>query len=152
MPTDGKTEVFGRGANDAKGSVACQITAFLDLTKQDILKDGDVHMLHDVGEEREPKIEVVVSSQKLTPGIGYGDGMATFVESLDWTPQYILTGEPTERYQALLHKGSIIIVVDSTGETAHSSVPDLGRNAILQIIDFLPKLLKLDEETPVDDA
>lgn len=78
--------------------------------------------------------------------------MATFVESLDWTPQYILTGEPTESYQASLHKGSINIVVNSTGETAHSSVPDLGRNAILQIMDFLPKLLKLDKEFPVDDV
>lgn len=90
-------------------------------------------MLYDVGEEE------------------YGDGMHTFVSNLTWTPQYILTGEPTESYQATGHKGSINIIVNSTGETAHSSVPQYGRNAILQLFDFIPKLLNLQSEFPYDD-
>lgn len=43
------------------------------------------------------------------------------------------------------------MVINSTGETAHSSVPQYGRNALLQIIDFIPKLLALEEDFPVDD-
>lgn len=106
--------------------------AYLALKDEGILKEGDVCLLYDVGEER------------------YGDGMATFVESLDWTPQYIITGEPTEGYQATGHKGSINMVVNSTGLTSHSSVPQYGRNAILQLFDYIPKLLNIQPKFPVD--
>lgn len=100
--------------------------------EEGVLKEGDVCLLYDVGEER------------------YGDGMAAFVESLDWTPKYILTGEPTESYQATGHKGSINMVVNSTGLTSHSSVPQYGRNAILQLFDYIPKLLNIQPKFPVD--
>lgn len=80
----------------------------------------------------------------------YGDGMSTFVESLDWTPKYILTGEPTESFQATGHKGSINMIINSTGLTSHSSVPQYGRNAILQLFDYIPKLLALQKDFPVD--
>ena len=80
----------------------------------------------------------------------YGDGMRTFVEALTWTPEFIMTGEPTESYQATGHKGSININVTAIGETAQSSVPQYGRNAILEIMDYLPRLLNLQYSFPVD--
>ncbi|KAK3672947.1 hypothetical protein LTR78_007057 [Recurvomyces mirabilis] len=131
-PSDNDTDIFGRGANDAKGSIAAQVIAFLELQDAGVLRDGDVCLLYDVGEER------------------YGDGMQTFVDSLTWKPEFIMTGEPTESFQATGHKGSININVTAIGETAHSSVPQYGRNAILEIMDFLPKLLDLTSTFPLD--
>lgn len=114
-PSDNDTDVFGRGANDAKGSIACQVTAFLELREAGVLKEGDVCLMYDVGEEE------------------YGDGMRTFVEALTWKPEFIMTGEPTESYQATGHKGSININVTSIGETAHSSVPVCNFRSIIPI-------------------
>ncbi|KAK3707276.1 hypothetical protein LTR37_012277 [Vermiconidia calcicola] len=131
-PSDNDTDVFGRGANDAKGSLACQVTAFLELREAGILREGDVCLMYTVGEE------------------AYGDGIRTFVEALTWKPEFIMSGEPTESYQATGHKGSININVTAIGETAHSSVPQYGRNAILDIMDFLPRLLNLTSIFPID--
>ncbi|KAL5450539.1 hypothetical protein PMIN05_000796 [Paraphaeosphaeria minitans] len=119
-PTDNDTDVCGRGANDAKGSIACQVTASLELKDAGVIKEGDVCLMYDVGEEQ------------------YGDGMRTFVDSLTYTPEWILTGEPTESFQATGHKGSININVTAIGDTAHSSVPQYGRNAILELMNFIP--------------
>lgn len=71
-PSENNTDVFGRGANDAKGSIACQITAFLELRDAGLLQEGDVCLMYDVGEEQ------------------YGDGMRTFVDSLTYTPEWIM--------------------------------------------------------------
>ncbi|KAK7193716.1 hypothetical protein PSPO01_00389 [Paraphaeosphaeria sporulosa] len=132
-PHDNDTDVFGRGANDAKGSIACQVTAFLELKDAGVIKEGDVCLMYDVGEEQ------------------YGDGMRTFVDSLTYTPEWILTGEPTESFQATGHKGSININVTAIGDTAHSSVPQYGRNAILELMNFIPSLLNLTSIFPYDD-
>jgi acetylornithine deacetylase len=106
--------------------------AFQELREAGVLKEGDVCLMYDVGEEE------------------YGDGIQTFVDALTWKPEFIMTGEPTESYQATGHKGSININVTAIGETAHSSVPQYGRNAILEIMDFLPRLLNLTSVFPVD--
>lgn len=98
-----------------------------------MIQEGDVCLLYNVGEEL------------------YGDGIRTFVDSLTYTPEFILTGEPTESYQATGHKGSININVTAIGETSHSSVPQYGHNAILEIMDFLPRLLNLTSIFPYDD-
>lgn len=112
--------------------MACQIIAFLELREAGVLNEGDVCLLYGVGEEQ------------------YGDGMRTFVEALTWKPEFIMTGEPTESYQATGHKGSININVTAIGETAHSSVPQYGRNAILEIMDYIPRLLNLTSIFPID--
>ncbi|ORY02545.1 hypothetical protein BCR34DRAFT_493038, partial [Clohesyomyces aquaticus] len=132
-PSDNNTDIFGRGANDAKGSIAYQVTAFLKLRDAGAINEGDVYLMYDVGEER------------------YGDGIRTFVDSLTYTPEWILTGEPTESFQTTGHKGSININVTAVGEPAHSSVPQYGRNAILELMNFLPQLLNLTSIFPYDD-
>lgn len=43
--------IYGRGSNDAKGSVATQIQAVEELRKAGKVSDGDVAMLFVVGEE-----------------------------------------------------------------------------------------------------
>jgi len=46
--------IYGRGSNDAKGSVATQIQAVEELRKSGKISDGDVAMLFVVGEEVHP--------------------------------------------------------------------------------------------------
>ncbi|KAF1970276.1 hypothetical protein BU23DRAFT_474633, partial [Bimuria novae-zelandiae CBS 107.79] len=109
-----------------------QVTAFLELRDAGVLKEGNVCLMYNVGEEQ------------------YGDGMRTFVDSLTYTPEWIMTGEPTESFQATGHKGSININVTAVGDTAHSSVPQYGQNAILEIMN-LPRLLNLTSIFPYDE-
>jgi acetylornithine deacetylase len=43
--------IYGRGSNDAKGSVATQIQAVEELRKSGKIGDGDIGLLYVVGEE-----------------------------------------------------------------------------------------------------
>ncbi|KAJ2955386.1 hypothetical protein NQZ79_g8608 [Umbelopsis isabellina] len=83
-PSEDNENVYGRGANDAKGQIAVQLFAIEQLRKANKLQEGDLAILWDVGEEE------------------YADGFSFYL--------------------------------NSTGQTAHSSVPQLGRNAIVQLI------------------
>jgi acetylornithine deacetylase/succinyl-diaminopimelate desuccinylase-like protein len=85
-PSDDNENVYGRGANDAKGQIAVQLFAIEQLRKANKLQEGDLAILWDVGEEE------------------YADGI-TAANSLNITPIWSITGEPTESYQATGHKG-----------------------------------------------
>jgi acetylornithine deacetylase len=54
--------IYGRGSNDAKGSVATQIQAVEELRKAGKVSDGDVAMLFVVGEEVFPTPAHFISS------------------------------------------------------------------------------------------
>jgi hypothetical protein len=54
--------IYGRGSNDAKGSVATQIQAVEELRKAGKVSDGDVAMLFVVGEEVNPFPESLLNS------------------------------------------------------------------------------------------
>jgi acetylornithine deacetylase len=43
--------IYGRGSNDAKGSIATQIQAVEELRQSGKISDGDVGLLYVVGEE-----------------------------------------------------------------------------------------------------
>lgn len=43
--------IYGRGSNDAKGSVATQIQAVEELRQSGKITDGDIGLLYVVGEE-----------------------------------------------------------------------------------------------------
>jgi acetylornithine deacetylase len=43
--------IYGRGSNDAKGSVATQIQAVEELRQSGKIADGDIGLLYVVGEE-----------------------------------------------------------------------------------------------------
>lgn len=45
------SKIYGRGSNDAKGSVATQIQAVEELRKAGKVGDGDIGLLFVVGEE-----------------------------------------------------------------------------------------------------
>lgn len=120
------TEIRGRGACDAKGSVATQIIAYLDLVNQGKLKEGDVAMLFVVGEETK------------------GFGMRKVSESLGAYWDAAIFGEPTENKLGIGHKGIVAFEVVVQGKASHSGYPELGISATEILIPILDKLQKLE--------
>lgn len=110
--------IHGRGSNDAKGSIASQITAVQELISEEIISEGDVSLLFVVGEE-------------VT-----GDGMKA-ANSLGLVWKSVIFGEPTENKLAVGHKGIVMFDVIAEGKAAHSGYPQLGVNANGNLISAL---------------
>lgn len=113
--------IYGRGSNDAKGSVASQIIAVQELITEEVISEGDVSLLFVVGEER------------------LGDGMKT-ANSLGPKWRAVIFGEPTENKLAVGHKGIVMFDVIAKGKASHSGYPQLGVNANSHLIEALYKI------------
>ncbi|KAJ3030607.1 hypothetical protein HDV00_008769 [Rhizophlyctis rosea] len=116
-----ETRVLGRGACDAKGSVASQIIAIHELLKEGKIKEEDVALLYVAGEE--------------TDHIGMIQA-----NSLPLSTSYLVVGEPTELRLALGHKGVLKADIKVQGRAGHSGYPHVGRNAIDALVDILAAL------------
>ncbi|ODQ83148.1 hypothetical protein BABINDRAFT_81614 [Babjeviella inositovora NRRL Y-12698] len=119
-------KIYGRGTCDAKGSVASQIVAYLDLVKDGTFQEGDASLLFVVGEEVD------------------GSGMVTVSRALNTTWESVIFGEPTELKLGVGHKGNYYFSLHSQGKASHSGYPELGVNANTQLIRVLNRLLDLD--------
>lgn len=128
---DGK--VYGRGTADMKAGVAAGLYTLLDFIEEKTEFPGEIWFIGTVGEE--------VGMQ----------GALDLVEGhhLD-NVNAIIIPEPTKRdgeNQAIFaSKGSIMYTITSTGKTAHSSMPDLGINAIEPLAEYIIKVQKLFDE------
>lgn len=118
----------GRGAADAKGIAAAQMTA-----AQALAADGErrVGLLFVVGEE------------------GPSDG-ARAAAALEPKGRYVINGEPTGNRLALGTKGSIRLELTTRGRTAHSAYPEEGDSAIVRMLDALQQVRAL--QFPADDV
>jgi acetylornithine deacetylase len=119
-------QIWGRGACDTKGIIACMIKAV-----EAMLESGErgFGLLFVVGEER-------------TSAGAYRAAQ---------TPRgsrYIINGEPTGNRLALGSKGSLRYEVVATGKMAHSAYPELGDSAIHKLIDVLAEMRRIP--LPVD--
>lgn len=133
-PIDGSTSnsidssnllISGRGSVDAKGSVASQVFAALEILQEN--PGSSLGLLFVVGEETG------------------GDGMKYFSASmLNTSPpsfRTVIFGEPTELALVSGHKGMLGFEVVAHGQAAHSGYPWLGRSAVSAI---LPALSRVD--------
>ncbi|KAF7597448.1 hypothetical protein BBP40_003695 [Aspergillus hancockii] len=118
--------ISGRGSVDAKGSVAAQIFATLDILDQN--PKAPLGLLFVVGEETG------------------GDGMRAFSESsLNPAPSAfhtVIFGEPTDLALVSGHKGMLGFDIIAKGHAAHSGYPWLGQSAVSAI---LPALSRVDQ-------
>ncbi|HFI0272617.1 TPA: ArgE/DapE family deacylase [Streptococcus suis] len=104
--------LWGRGASDMKSGLAALVLAMVALHEsQDY--SGTIRLLATVGEE------VGEYGSKQLTKLGY-------VNDLDG----MLIGEPCNIGIIYAHKGSLNYKVTSKGTAAHSSMPELGNNAI----------------------
>jgi len=109
--------VWGRGAMDIKGPLACQVYAPAVLRAAGVTPPGDVVVTAVVMEE-----------------IG-GVGAQFLAESL--RPDMAVVGEATACRVARGHRGRVQMEVRFTGRGAHASVPEIGRNPHYAAARFL---------------
>ena len=113
--------LVGRGACDAKASLAAQTVALEELAREG---SGEVGLLVLVGEER-------------------GSDGALAANRRPHLARYLIGGEPTGSRFVAGSKGCLRIEVEARGVSGHSSLPETGRSAVDPLLDFLNDLREL---------
>jgi acetylornithine deacetylase/succinyl-diaminopimelate desuccinylase len=115
--------IFGRGAVDMKGALACMLTAMLALKRSGAKLKGDVVFAGVIGEEeRSEGTEYIVKSGLKTDGA--------------------IVGEPSNYEYAIGHRGLEWLEIVIKGKAAHGGVPHLGVNAIEKAAVLINKIKK----------
>ncbi|MCA1615217.1 MAG: M20/M25/M40 family metallo-hydrolase [Acidobacteria bacterium] len=112
--------IRGRGACDAKGIIAAQITAAERLRAEGV---GGVGLLFTVDEE--------LGSH----GARAADGHAWARDC-----RFLVNGEPTDNLLATGTKGSLRLRLTADGRAAHSAYPEHGESAVEKLLDVLADL------------
>jgi succinyl-diaminopimelate desuccinylase len=125
-PFEGKVmdgKIFGRGSSDMKGGLAAMICASIQAF-QEGTPEGGIRLILTAGEELgcQGVQHLVNTHNKL------GEARA------------LIVGEPTANLPAIGHKGALYINVSTSGVTAHSSMPELGDNAIYKAARAISKI------------
>jgi acetylornithine deacetylase len=108
--------VFGRGACDAKGIIAAQVTAAERLRAAG---ETAIALLYLVGEERGSD-GARVANQRAPEGV-----------------RFLINGEPTDNRLGAATRGLLRVRLHAKGRAAHSSFPELGDSAIDKLLDAL---------------
>lgn len=116
-PTEDDEKIYGRGACDAKGIIAAQITAAEKLRKEGI---EDIGLLYTVEEERSSTGAKAANTHPLAAKC-----------------EYMINGEPTDNDLAIGSKGTFRLKLHTRGKAAHSAYPEEGDSAIEKLLDVL---------------
>jgi succinyl-diaminopimelate desuccinylase len=108
---DGK--IWGRGSSDMKGGLAAMILASI-MAFRESPPEGGIRLIFSAAEELGCIGIQQLSETLKDPGKASG----------------IIVGEPTSNHPYIGHKGALYINAVTSGVTAHSSMPQLGDNAI----------------------
>lgn len=116
-------KLYGRGSTDMKSGLAAMSISLIELKKLGLPKKGKLKLIATVGEE----IGELGAKQLTKEG---------YVDDID----ALVIGEPTNYNLMYTHNGSIDYTVVSHGKSAHSSMPQLGINAIHHLNKFIDKV------------
>ncbi len=122
--------VRGLGTADMKGGCAAMLEAWLALAMLAEEQRPALGLLLVVGEEEN------------------GDGSARFLQ--EHRPEWVVIGEPTSMRPAFSHFGYMEVALVTQGRRIHSSLPELGHNAIESMLRVLLQLERsplFDQET-----
>jgi acetylornithine deacetylase len=119
--------VRGLGSADMKGGCAAMVEAWLALATLPEDQRPSLGLLLVVGEEEN------------------GDGSIRFLQ--DHCPEWVVIGEPTSMLPAFRHYGYMEVALVTQGRRIHSSLPELGHNAIESMLRVLLQL----ERSPMFD-
>jgi acetylornithine deacetylase len=109
--------IYGRGACDAKGIIAAQITAAEQLRAEGV---NEVGLLFTVDEEAGSEGARIANANPPASEC-----------------EYLINGEPTDNKLASATKGSLRLTLKATGRSAHSAYPEQGDSAIEKLLDVL---------------
>ena len=117
---DGK--LFGRGSSDMKAGVAAFIAAAIAQAKRKRLRRG-MTLVITAGEETGCQ------------------GAFHLAEIGALGPaELLIVAEPSSNLPIIAHKGSVRLRISAKGRTAHSSMPELGDNAIYKIAEWIRRV------------
>jgi succinyl-diaminopimelate desuccinylase len=119
--TDGD-RLYGRGSTDMKSGIAAFIVAALELAPE-LARGPGLVLVITAGEE-----------------IGCEGAKYLADHSLLGRAGAIVVAEPTANYPYIGHKGLAWFEVETSGVTAHGSMPELGDNAIVKMAHVIDDL------------
>jgi len=123
-PTESDKKIYGRGSCDAKGIIASEITAAENLRKEGFENIG---LLFTVDEEESGKGSKAANNLPIREKC-----------------KFLINGEPTDLDLAIGSKGSLRMLVKTSGKAAHSAYPEMGDSAIEKMLDVLHDILNAD--------
>ena len=137
QPTIRDGRLFGRGACDMKGSLACALAAAELLP---------------ISEQRSPIYFIVTADEEIGMiGARHVDRESKLFDEMVATDTIGIVGEPTGLQVIHAHKGGLAIRIIARGRSAHSSSRD-GLNANHQLIPLLPLLLEIQQQCETDSS
>lgn len=118
MPSSEDAEyIYGRGSCDAKGIIAAQVYAAERLRANGL---NNVGFLFTVDEELSSAGAQVANDHPLARAC-----------------RFLINGEPTDNRLATGTKGSLRLIITTSGRAAHSAYPEAGDSAIEKLLDVL---------------
>ncbi|MBM1107781.1 M20 family metallopeptidase [Aurantibacter crassamenti] len=127
-------KLYGRGSTDMKAGVAAMIVAAIETYRYDSPKGG-IKLVFTADEE----LGCNGAQHLCQSGYDLGEASAMVV------------GEPTGNLPFIGHKGGLYLNAYTKGITAHSSMPELGDNAIYKASRAIVKIEDLKFEAPKDE-
>ena len=115
--------IWGRGAADMKSGLAAMLVAMAALKQSNVSLPGDLVLAAVVGEE----VDCAGSKRFLAER-----GM----DNVGW----LVISEPTANDFVVAHRGALWVEATTYGKTAHGSMPHLGVNAILGMMEFIHRV------------
>lgn len=131
-----ENRLYGRGAVDMKGAIACFIAA-----------------LNQVLSQVTGSVSLVLTADEEGLAINGTRQVVQWMKDNQQCPDFCLVGEPTnsatEKYLKIGRRGSLNIDITSHGLQGHVAYPEKALNPIHSLVSFLQELLKdpLDEGT-----
>ena len=118
---DGK--LFGRGASDMKAGVAAFVTATMAQIESGVALKRGIALVITAGEETGCQGAFHLAKKG---ALGKSD--------------LLIVAEPSSNLPIIAHKGSVRLRITAKGRTAHSSMPELGDNAIYKVAEWIRRL------------
>lgn len=117
-------ELWGRGAVDMKGPLACMIYAPAVLKQLGLTPPGDLYVVGAVMEEH--------------------GGIGSFHLTTHLKTDFAVVGEPSRNILRRGHRGRVELQVIFHGQSVHASVPHLGFNPHFSLARFVGQLPALE--------